>query len=72
MIIIEATSKTIEAMEQSTAIVYTYDDFLTLPNDGKRYEIIEGELYMTPAPNTNRFLLSYRAFFIHLQHNTIL
>lgn len=31
-------------------ILFTYDDYLTLPNDGKRYEIIEGELFMTPAP----------------------
>jgi Uma2 family endonuclease len=28
----------------------TYDDFCLLPNDGKRYEIIEGELFVTPAP----------------------
>ncbi len=30
----------------------TYDDYLTLPDDGNRYEIIGGELLMTPAPNT--------------------
>jgi Uma2 family endonuclease len=28
----------------------TYDDLCLLPNDGKRYEIIEGELFVTPAP----------------------
>ena len=28
----------------------TYDDFCLLPDDGKRYEIIEGELFVTPAP----------------------
>ena len=28
----------------------TYDDFCLLPNDGKRYEIIEGELFVTPSP----------------------
>jgi Uma2 family endonuclease len=27
----------------------TYDDFCLLPNDGKRYEIIEGKLFVTPA-----------------------
>lgn len=27
----------------------TYDDYLTLPNDGKKYEIIDGELIMTPS-----------------------
>ncbi len=29
----------------------TYDDYCLLPNDGKRYEIIEGELFVTPSPN---------------------
>jgi Uma2 family endonuclease len=29
---------------------WTYDDLLTLPDDGRRYEIIEGELYEMPAP----------------------
>jgi Uma2 family endonuclease len=28
----------------------TYEDFCLLPHDGKRYEIIEGELFATPAP----------------------
>ena len=27
----------------------TYEDYLLLPEDGKRYEVIEGDLYMTPA-----------------------
>lgn len=30
----------------------TYDDICLLPNDGKRYEIIDGELFVTPAPMT--------------------
>lgn len=31
----------------------TYDEFQTLPRDGsKRFELIEGEVYMTPSPNT--------------------
>jgi Uma2 family endonuclease len=28
----------------------TYEDYCCLPNDGKRYEIIEGELFVTPSP----------------------
>ncbi|GAB4367894.1 MAG: Uma2 family endonuclease [Calditrichia bacterium] len=28
----------------------TYQDYLSLPDDGNRYEIFEGELIMTPAP----------------------
>ena len=30
---------------------WTYDDLFSLPDDGKRYEIIEGELYEMPAPS---------------------
>ncbi|WP_291988083.1 Uma2 family endonuclease [Luteitalea sp.] len=29
----------------------TYDDFVLFPDDGKRHEIIDGEHYVTPAPN---------------------
>ncbi len=29
----------------------TYDDYAKLPADGKRYEIIEGELFVTPSPS---------------------
>lgn len=30
---------------------WTYEDFLHLPDDGRRYEIIEGVLYVSNAPN---------------------
>jgi Uma2 family endonuclease len=29
----------------------TYRDLQAMPNDGKRYELIDGEVYMTPSPN---------------------
>ena len=29
---------------------WTYDHYATLPDDGSRYEIIDGVLYMAPAP----------------------
>jgi Uma2 family endonuclease len=29
----------------------TYDAYAALPDDGKRYEVIEGELCLVPAPN---------------------
>jgi|SRR5271157_774215 len=28
----------------------TYEDYCLLPNNGKRYEIIDGELFVTPSP----------------------
>lgn len=31
---------------------WTFADWQTLPDDGRRYEIIDGVLYMTTAPST--------------------
>lgn len=28
-----------------------YEDFARIPADGKRYEVLDGELYVTPAPS---------------------
>src|SRR5262249_56909216 len=28
-----------------------YEDYVRLPDDGKRYEILDGRLYVTPAPS---------------------
>jgi Uma2 family endonuclease len=28
----------------------TYDDYCLLPNNGRRYEIVDGELFVTPSP----------------------
>jgi Uma2 family endonuclease len=33
------------------SISFTYDEYCLLPNDGKRYEIIDGELHVSPAPS---------------------
>ena len=33
-------------------IVLTYDNYCELPNDRNRYEILDGELSVTPAPRT--------------------
>ncbi len=30
---------------------WTYEDYRRLPDDGWRYEVLRGELHMTPAPN---------------------
>ena len=42
----------IDAREQPPAgrITLTYEDYCALPDDGRRYEIIDGELYVTPSP----------------------
>ncbi|MEO8678964.1 MAG: Uma2 family endonuclease [Vicinamibacterales bacterium] len=38
----------------------TYDDFLLFPDDGQRHELIDGEHYVTPSPNTRHQDLSVR------------
>jgi Uma2 family endonuclease len=37
-------------MAPQTSTRLTYEDYLGLPDDGKRYEILDGELYVSPAP----------------------
>jgi Uma2 family endonuclease len=37
-----------------------YDDYAAIPPDGNRYEIIEGELYVTPAPSPHHQRASKR------------
>jgi Uma2 family endonuclease len=39
-------------MEPLFSTKLTYEDYCLLPDDGKRYEIIDGELYASSAPNT--------------------
>ncbi len=34
------------------SVKLTYEDFLLFPDDGKRHELIDGEHYVTPSPNT--------------------
>lgn len=41
---------------------YTADDLLRLPDDGKRYELAQGELVEMPPPNRGHALLSARVF----------
>lgn len=36
----------------STTRLYTVEDVRAMPDDGNRYETIDGELFVTPAPGT--------------------
>jgi Uma2 family endonuclease len=38
--------------ESAAGMKLTYDDFVLFPDDGKRHELIDGEHYVTPSPNT--------------------
>jgi len=46
---------------------FTYNDYLLLPED-KRYEILDGELYMVPAPNIKHQRVSRELEAVLLQH----
>jgi Uma2 family endonuclease len=47
----------------STATKLTYEDYLAIPDDGRRHEIIDGEHYVVPAPNTSHQLVSGNIYF---------
>jgi Uma2 family endonuclease len=50
----------------------TYEDFLLFPDDGLRHEIIDGEHYVTPSPNTRHQVLVGRLYFeieLFLRHH---
>ena len=37
-------------MSKPARVHYTWDDYVELPDDGQRYEVIDGNLFVTPAP----------------------
>ncbi len=44
----------------------TYEDYVTLPDDGRRYEILDGELAVSPSPRTlHQRVLRALGFSIH-------
>jgi Uma2 family endonuclease len=58
----------------SPATKLTYHDYQFLPDDGKRYEVIDGDLYMTPAPVTRHQMIVTRLsnlLFTYLERNPI-
>jgi Uma2 family endonuclease len=46
----------------------TYDEFLLFPDDGRRHELIDGEHYVTPSPNTRHQRLVERLFVAFEDH----
>lgn len=51
-----------------TRVVLTYKDYEALPADGRRYEIHDGELSVTPAPNTEHQRISRNLFVVLHRH----
>ena len=42
--------RTMKMARGRATLPMTYDEYALLPQDRKRYEVIEGELYVTPSP----------------------
>lgn len=42
----------------ATRLKLTYQDYRLLPDDGKRYEILDGDLYVTPSPTARHQIVS--------------
>lgn len=67
------SSTTAQSISQGK-IVLTYDDYCELPNDRNRYEILDGELSVTPAPRTKHQSISghlYRILSNHIEANRL-
>jgi Uma2 family endonuclease len=47
-------------MSLPRSVRFNYDDFLLFPEDGKRHEIIDGDRFMTPSPNTKHQRVSFK------------
>jgi Uma2 family endonuclease len=43
--------------QTKSAGTWTYEDLFSLPDDGRRYEIIEGELFEMPSPGSAHALV---------------
>jgi len=41
----------VEKPGAEVSVKVTYKDYLEFPDDGRRYEVIDGEVVVTPAPN---------------------
>ncbi len=51
-----------------TRVILTYRDYEALPADGRRYELHEGELSVTPAPGTQHQRVVGRLYRLLSQH----
>jgi Uma2 family endonuclease len=52
----------------TSRIVLTYEDYAALPNDGKRYELHEGELSPMGAPSARHQLIIGNLYVILRAH----
>ena len=49
-------------------VLFTYDEYKTLPETGPQYQLVEGDLIVTPAPNTRHQRISRNLEFLLHQY----
>ena len=58
----------------ASSVKFTYEDFVSFPDDGKRHEIIDGEHFVTPSPNAKHQAVALNLggmLWIHLKEHPI-
>lgn len=55
-------------MAPATSTKLTYEDYCLLPDDGRRHEIIDGEHYVNPSPNTKHQTAHGNLFYALFHH----
>jgi len=50
----------VQAAVSQERLKFTYEDYLKLPDDGKVYQIIDGEVFMAPAPTPKHQMICGR------------
>lgn len=55
-------------MAPATSTKLTYEDYCLLPDDGRRHEIIDGEHYVNPSPNTKHQTALGNLFYALMHH----
>jgi len=52
----------------SARVILTYDDYAALPDDGRRYELHEGELLVNPAPSPRHQVVIGNLYMLMAEH----
>lgn len=55
-------------MREATIKKLTYRDYAKIPDDGQRYQVIEGELFMTPVPEVRHQRVSRKLLVLLTTH----
>jgi len=61
-------ARSVELRMAGRTVLLTYRDYCELPDDGRRYEVHDGELSVTPAPGTRHQEISQRLFDVLFHH----